>query len=391
MENNNQFDESLIRYLFNEETAEEKAFIENWLNTSEENRRYFNRLRKTSQLTEVKQYLKYITDEGNLEVKWNRLEQNIAEKEAQIIPINQPEASGDKYQEEIGLKRKPLVYRVLISVAVAASVFLVVGLGWKLFLGNTVENHVVRNTKKKEDSIMFVVRHEVNTTGKEKAIQLPDGSMILLADKSEVTFNETFINKRDIALNGKAFFKVAKDSTRPFTVTSGEIATTALGTEFTVTAFKNSEHIIVRLYEGKVVIKASKKAKRTMTKDVYLLPGQAFIYGEKATVNVTKFKLNDAAAPEEIMNQELLRDNPSMPESAEVPYFMFNNQSLAQVFDILAKMYQVTIVYDKKDIQNLYLLRRYNTTDSIEKILKEIGTLNNLTVAKKDNTFIISK
>ncbi|MGF6848300.1 ABC-type antimicrobial peptide transport system permease subunit [Chitinophaga sp. W3I9] len=37
MEHNNQYDELLVRYLFNEETAEEKVFVENWLNASEEN------------------------------------------------------------------------------------------------------------------------------------------------------------------------------------------------------------------------------------------------------------------------------------------------------------------------------------------------------------------
>src|SRR4051812_21468307 len=96
-------------------------------------------------------------------------------------------------------------------IAVVASVILVIGLVW-MFLGKDKPgNAIVNNSEKKGDSSVFVVQHEVNTSGTEKNIELPDGSLIVLASKSEITYREPFTYKRDITLTGKAFFKVAKD------------------------------------------------------------------------------------------------------------------------------------------------------------------------------------
>jgi hypothetical protein len=70
---------------------------------------------------------------------------------------------------------------------------------------------------------------------------------------------------------------------------------------------------------------------------------------------------------------------------------MFNNQSLAQVFDQLSVMFNVEIVYNKTDIQNIFFTGKYNRSDSLENILKEIAILHNLTITKKNNAFIINR
>ena len=146
---------------------------------------------------------------------------------------------------------------------------------------------------------MALVRHETNTTGKEKKLPLPDGSLIVLADKSEVTYEEPFTEKRHITLTGKAWFKVAKDTAHPFTVISGDVATTALGTAFSVTAYKSTDSITIRLYEGKVVVKAASNTVNNLKKGVFLLPGQEFVY-DGENVKVRMFKLKQVA-PEQLI------------------------------------------------------------------------------------------
>ena len=281
--------------------------------------------------------------------------------------------------------------RRMLSIAVAASITLLIGFGIWLFTNNTPEQRMAaaRNDKRVE-RMPSVVRHEVNTTGKQKRFQLPDGSIIVLENKSEISYQDPFTVKRAITLTGKAWFKVVKDKTKPFTVISGDISTTALGTEFAVTAFAKANEIIVRLYEGKVVVKAVGKTNKRMKNDVYLIPGQELIYGG-AMVKVRTFKTSSHAAPEGIIKEEIPYDNPSIPENTKSSYFMFNNQSLAQVLDDLAALYQVKIFYYKKDLKNIYFTGKYNRSDSLEPILKRIGTLNNLKITKKDNAFIISK
>jgi transmembrane sensor len=271
----------------------------------------------------------------------------------------------------------------------AASIILIVSFAL-LWNNQSDEGSIAVQNNKRTDSTIFFVRHEINNTGKEKRLQLPDSSLIVLADKSEITYREPFTNSREIALIGKATFKVAKDKTRPFTVKSGAIATTALGTEFTVTAFAKANQITVRLYEGKVVIKPVEKQDWRMKKDFYLSPGQEFVYSEQALAKVRAFRMNKTAK-EESMNNEFSRDNPSVPKDDQGSWYMFNNQSLGQVLDQLKALYNVEIVYNKKDIHNIYWTGKYNRSDSLETILKRIGTVHNLTITKKDTAFIITR
>ncbi len=66
-----------------------------------------------------------------------------------------------------------------------------------------------------------------------KEIVLPDTSEIVLNAESQVTYDEKdWGNKRNISLQGEAFFKVAKGNT--FTVTTDQGTVTVLGTQFNV-------------------------------------------------------------------------------------------------------------------------------------------------------------
>jgi hypothetical protein len=70
---------------------------------------------------------------------------------------------------------------------------------------------------------------------------------------------------------------------------------------------------------------------------------------------------------------------------------MFNNQSLPEIFDALAEMYDERIVYAKKDVKNMYFIGTYDKSDSLEKILKQITLLNNLRLTKQNDTFRIER
>jgi transmembrane sensor len=287
------------------------------------------------------------------------------------------------------------VYRVnwIRRTVVAASVLLVIGLGWLLLVNNKPETAVSRNTMKGPDSLTFTVRHEVNTSGKEKRIQLTDGSLIILADKSEVTYRQPFINTRNITLVGKAYFSVAKDKTMPFTVTSGGISTTALGTAFTVTAFKFANEIIVRLHKGKVVVKTLGISNRSIKDVVYLLPGQELMFGgktKKATVKKFAASENGVTA-QKILAEEVQHDNPAIPQNQEGSWYMFNNQTLDRVLNDLAGLYGVEISYNRSDIQNIYFTCKYKNSEPVEAILERIGRIHQLTVSKKDAVFYIHK
>ncbi len=282
--------------------------------------------------------------------------------------------------------------KLIRNIAAAAAVLLLLLSGWKYFSGSNVNlQQPVAVMGKTGDSVVVVTRHETNYSGKDKTIQLEDGSLVILANRSEIVYQLPFTKARNISVIGKAFFKVAKDKTRPFIVTSGAITTTALGTQFTVAAIRGSGHVIVRLYEGKVVIKPVSKANRYLKQEVYLLPGQEFVYGGQALAKKQVFKIGSTSAPEQIMMQESVADNPSVPQNSKGSWFQFNNRPVSEVFDQLAEIYKVEIVYEKKDVENIYFIGKYNSSDSVETILKRIGTLNHLSITKNGSAFIINK
>ena len=82
-------------------------------------------------------------------------------------------------------------------------------------------------------------------------VTLPDNSEIILNADSEISFSEKkWDEKRRVALNGEAFFKVAKGKRFTVSTTSGEV--TVLGTQFNVENRKN--FFEVTCFEGLVSV-----------------------------------------------------------------------------------------------------------------------------------------
>ncbi len=101
-----------------------------------------------------------------------------------------------------------------------------------------------------------------NTDGFPAYHMLSDGTEIWLAAGSTLKFPATFDhNRRNVELQGEAFFNVARDEMRPFTIRTGAIETRVLGTSFKITAFEGHEQEVavatgqvrVRRYGGEVL------------------------------------------------------------------------------------------------------------------------------------------
>ena len=71
-----------------------------------------------------------------------------------------------------------------------------------------------------------------------RLLRLPDGSRAWVNQNTVLEYPEAFAgDERTVTLTGEAFFEVAKDSGKPFIITSGKIKTTVLGTSFNVKAY----------------------------------------------------------------------------------------------------------------------------------------------------------
>ncbi|HMF71276.1 MAG TPA: FecR domain-containing protein [Flavitalea sp.] len=388
MKGNRELDDLLVSYILKELSSEEEDFVIRYISADEKNRLYFEELKNAWKLLTIQDEVNEI-DVSN---EWKYFKQTVANEDQHLKAIkSKPETDPEVSFNGKG-SRRLFVKKVLIPVAVAASVIGLIFSGWFFKTGAKEDvGQVSRVTENIHNVDSTVLRREVNKTGKPRKLLLHDGSEIVLADKSEVSYYDPFIsNRRDIILKGKADFKVAKDKTKPFTVYSLDVATTALGTQFSVSAFEDAVNTVVRLNEGKVVVNSTTNVKGVAGKAYYLVPGEELVFNNlNYTARVLHF--NKKHPPVKVTQTRTSKDSPEFTNHRKGSWYMFNNQSLGQVFDQLSMLYSKQIVYSKKDLQNLYFIGSFNKSDALRSILTKITSLNNLKLTQEENRFTISK
>ncbi|MGE7777557.1 FecR family protein [Chitinophaga sp. NPDC101104] len=125
------------------------------------------------------------------------------------------------------------------------------------------------------------VMHTLRTPrGGHYQVTLPDGSKVWLNAASSLSFPTAFTgSSRNVTISGEAYFEVAADAAKPFTVSlpgGGTIA--VLGTAFNINAYDNEPSIKTSLVEGRIRITAAGDSKT-------LLPGeQARITGNRELI-----------------------------------------------------------------------------------------------------------
>lgn len=102
------------------------------------------------------------------------------------------------------------------------------------------------------------IRHaradQATSTAEIRRVALTDGSVITLGPDSTVAFHFSEDRREVTLLDGMAFFEVARDPARPFSVLSGSVSATAIGTAFDVSSDGGS--ISVSVDQGEVEVRA---------------------------------------------------------------------------------------------------------------------------------------
>lgn len=94
--------------------------------------------------------------------------------------------------------------------------------------------------------------------GEQKVILLEDGTKVTLNVSTQLTYPEKFAkDKREVSIDGEAFFEVVRDESRPFIVKGGVLDVQVLGTTFNVSNYKEDDQVDVELISGAVMVKLS--------------------------------------------------------------------------------------------------------------------------------------
>ncbi|WP_020528984.1 FecR family protein [Flexithrix dorotheae] len=137
-----------------------------------------------------------------------------------------------------------------LNKVAAVAAFLVLA-----FTGIFYAIEVSRDAVTKEELVMI---EKLVPRGQKLTLTLSDGSVVKLNSESKIQFPKTFsTNKREVFLEGEAYFEVARNESNPFVIHTGEIKTTVLGTSFNVRAY-NHNKVQVAVSSGKVKVENTK-------------------------------------------------------------------------------------------------------------------------------------
>ncbi|TDQ11520.1 FecR family protein [Pedobacter metabolipauper] len=86
-------------------------------------------------------------------------------------------------------------------------------------------------------------------------MQLPDGTQVWLNAGSRLLFPAQFdADKREVTLEGEAYFDVRHDAKKPFLIHTQNMVTQVLGTSFNVSSYRQNNSIKVTVLSGKVAV-----------------------------------------------------------------------------------------------------------------------------------------
>uniref|UniRef100_UPI003F714052 FecR family protein n=1 Tax=Dyadobacter sp. TaxID=1914288 RepID=UPI003F714052 len=194
-------------------------------------------------------------------------------------------------------------------------------------------------------------QEKVNDTDRPMNVVLEDQSVVRLEPGARIRFPEKFApQRREVILEGEAFFEVTKNPSKPFIVYAGDVVTKVLGTSFRVRSGKTGSDVTVAVKTGRVSVFSPKLTMQTKgvedpeTGGVVLTSNQQVVFMSK----------------EQRLVKTLVEDPALVVPPVEKPRFAFDNAPVKDIFGDIEKAYGVDIVYDEA------LLEICRITTSIE-------------------------
>lgn len=352
-------DEMLIKFIKHIATPEEIKEVSIWLHKSKENESYFHALQATWAASEIISAMRNSKPD---------------KKAIQIFlkPIQKRN------------KKKQIILSTLFITSVAASILLLFLLDLKR--GETFDSKIILSSIESEQILLQSSSGEVyilndsatdinyNTLGdayintdtiknktqekkqtilntlwipyaKRSKIQLADGTVVHLNSGTTLIYPSTFENesKREVYLEGEAYFEVAKDQKRKFIVQTKNRKIEVLGTKFNVLADSQAEFFETVLAEGRIELNSN-------TGKITLIPAQ--LYSVKNNIETIK------------------NVDPRNYIAWIDGVLKFENHSLSEIIIQIERIYNVEIKFTTLQYQNRKITGSLNIKSTANETLK---------------------
>lgn len=237
-----------------------------------------------------------------------------------------------KIESGISRREKPLnLYRRIVRVAASAAAVLMVGIASLFLFKGPAEMIVVENTGTEVCELMLL-----------------DSTRVWLQLGAKITYPKKFSRKhRPVHLTGEAFFDVARDPSRPFTVSTTAAEIEVLGTRFDVNAARDGAITEVALESGSVALHMPGNE----SESVKIKPGELAVAD-----------LCDAS----IMVTET---DPYMYSVWKEKELVFRAQPLGYIVKLLEKAYGIDIRLNNEVLEGTIYTGRFKKSLPLEEVL----------------------
>jgi ferric-dicitrate binding protein FerR (iron transport regulator) len=187
--------------------------------------------------------------------------------------------------------------------------------------------------------------------GGQYQLVLPDGSKVWLNAESSISYPVKFAGQtRDVSITGEAYFEVAKNPSKPFTVKVNDMTVEVLGTHFNVMGYGDEASINTTLLEGSLKISGGSNSG-------LLKPGQQSVYNKTSqAIGISKADTEKALAWKN-------------------GNFIFKSDDIKTIMRQLSRWYDVTVSYEGAMPAKLYsgIISKYVDATEVLNILELAG------------------
>ncbi len=379
-------DSTILKYVKNIASSSEEREVENWIMSSKENMKEFNRLKAMH----IASSFEATTNTTNVDKAYTKYDKSISRH----------------------LNRRKRVFSVVLKCAAVITILLGVKLIYTKVLNTpdierlNIEGAITLELDNgdikiiSEDGTIEVVDVKGNIIGKQQGtklryqstsvseklvyntltvpygkrfnIVLSDGTEVMLNSGTSIKYPEQFIKgkNRNVFLMGEAFFKVAKDKNHPFIVQSGDLDIRVLGTQFNVSSYPEDVITNTVLVEGEVSVYDNKIAYEP-TEAVLLAPGQMVSWDKESR------------------GIEVEEADISLYTAWTKGKIIFRHMPFKNILKKLERHYNVTITNTNTSLANELFTASFDI-ETIEEVFMSFDKNHNIDYTINDNQIIIN-
>lgn len=205
--------------------------------------------------------------------------------------------------------------------------------------------------------------------GGEYRVTLPDGSELFVNSETVVEYYVPFRdNSREMKVSGEVYLEVARDTARPFIVTTNDYSVRVLGTKFNVSAYPNDDFVATTLVSGSVSIEGLKSQ---AGKRLVLEPSQQLFLDKSSH------------------QTDILSVDPDIYTAWTEGFFVFEEETLYSIFRKLERWYDIKVFFFSEEAEHELFSGKLPRFENLQDILSIINKVSAAKLELNGSTVVI--